>query len=149
MSQNRTRADAGWVNLSQRPKGPNGRGICRWCGQEVPKGRRTFCGDECVHEWRVRTDPSYVRREVEKRDQEVCGRCGVDTKTIRQERPRNWYCGYHLWEAHHRVPVSEGGGECGLEGYETLCLECHRRETAELAARKAKARKGSTQEGLL
>jgi len=38
----------GWVNERTHPRGPNGRGLCRWCGTEVPKGRRTFCGQECV-----------------------------------------------------------------------------------------------------
>ncbi len=47
----------------------------------------------------------------------------------------------HLWEADHIVPVSEGGGGCGLEGYRTLCLRCHRLETAELARRRARRRR--------
>jgi hypothetical protein len=46
----------------------------------------------------------------------------------------------HLWEADHIVPVVEGGGECGLDGYRTLCLRCHRSETAALARRRAEAR---------
>ncbi len=46
------------------------------------------------------------------------------------------YC--PTWEAHHVVPVSEGGGGCGLEGYATLCLRCHKRASAELAARRAR-----------
>lgn len=48
----------------------------------------------------------------------------------------------HVWEAHHTTAVAEGGGECGLEGFETLCLPCHRRETAALAGRLADARRG-------
>jgi len=47
----------------------------------------------------------------------------------------------HTWEADHIVPVVEGGGLCGLENYRTLCLSCHRRETAELAKRRAVARR--------
>lgn len=31
-----------------------------------------------------------------------------------------------LWQAHHVVPVSQGGGLCGLEGFLTLCLRCHK-----------------------
>lgn len=45
------------------------------------------------------------------------------------------------WEADHIVPVIEGGGGCGPEGYRTLCLPCHRRETAKLAARLAARRR--------
>ena len=46
-----------------------------------------------------------------------------------------------LWEADHIVPVSEGGGACGLENFRTLCVPCHKAETKALAARRAKARK--------
>lgn len=40
-----------------------------------------------------------------------------------------------MWEAHHRHAVIEGGGECGLDGYETLCWRCHNQETHELRRR--------------
>src|SRR5262249_47445533 len=30
---------------------------CRWCGVKVPKGRRSFCSDACVHEHKLRSDP--------------------------------------------------------------------------------------------
>lgn len=45
------------------------------------------------------------------------------------------------WEADHIVPVSEGGGLCGPENIRTLCLGCHKAESARLAARRAKARR--------
>jgi 5-methylcytosine-specific restriction endonuclease McrA len=45
------------------------------------------------------------------------------------------------WDADHIVPVAEGGGECDLSNYRTLCHPCHKRVTAELAARLAAARK--------
>lgn len=48
-----------------------------------------------------------------------------------------------LWEADHIVPVVEGGGGCGLDGLRTLCVPCHRAETAELARRRAKARRAA------
>lgn len=47
----------------------------------------------------------------------------------------------HAWEADHIVPVIEGGGLCGLENYRTLCLTCHRKETAALARRRAEKRR--------
>lgn len=31
-----------------------------------------------------------------------------------------------LWQAHHVVPVSKGGGLCPLDGFLTLCLRCHK-----------------------
>ena len=42
-----------------------------------------------------------------------------------------------LWDADHIVPVVEGGGGCGLGNYRTLCVVCHRGETALLASRRA------------
>jgi 5-methylcytosine-specific restriction endonuclease McrA len=48
-----------------------------------------------------------------------------------------------LWEADHIVPVAEGGGGCGPDGYRTLCLRCHRSETAKLAGRLAAKRRAA------
>lgn len=79
MGTDRITRDAGWINRKARPRGPNGRGLCRQCGQEVPKGRQTFCNAACVHEWKLRSNPGYVRAEVFKRDRGVCASCGLDT----------------------------------------------------------------------
>jgi hypothetical protein len=37
--------------------------------------------------------------------------------------------------------VVEGGGECGLDNYRTLCTPCHKVETKKLAKRLAEKRK--------
>lgn len=52
------------------------------------------------------------------------------------------------WEADHIVPVVEGGGGMagGLDNVRTLCVPCHRRETADLAARRANARRTNEKE---
>jgi 5-methylcytosine-specific restriction endonuclease McrA len=44
------------------------------------------------------------------------------------------------WDADHIVPVVEGGGLCGLDNYRTLCHPCHKKVTADLAARLARKR---------
>ncbi len=44
------------------------------------------------------------------------------------------------WDADHIVPVIDGGGECGLDNYRTLCIPCHKRETAALRKRMAQRR---------
>ncbi len=134
----------GWVQKRQR-------GVCRWCGAEVPKGRLTFCGAECVHQWKLRTNPGYLREQVFARDQGVCGRCGVDTEALRRDKrkldwksrkqfERDWGGRRNLWDADHIVPVAEGGGECDLSNMRTLCLRCHREETAALRKRLTQAR---------
>lgn len=172
-------------------RGPDGRALCRFCGAPVPKGRRTFCGDRCVEEWRVRTDPGYARARVMGRDHGICARCGRDTTADQRalEDARRVYlacrgtgdaakaaeheaCAIYgrygarwggwwwapgtwlrLWEAHHATAVVEGGGECGLDGLVTLCVPCHRRETAALATRRAqgrrRARTGATERSFL
>jgi 5-methylcytosine-specific restriction enzyme A len=51
-----------------------------------------------------------------------------------------------LWNADHTVPVIEGGGECSLDGLRTLCIACHKKETADLRKRLAtKTRKKKSQ----
>ena len=67
--------------------------------------------------------------------------------------------GHDLWQMDHISPVVEGGGlttdldyirqmvrdgragEVGLENLRTLCIPCHKLETAELAKRRAAARR--------
>jgi len=140
VSTRRTRP-GGWVKRAQG----DSRGPCRWCGGEVPKGRFTFCGEDCVHQWKLRTDPGYLRQKVFERDHGVCAMCGVDTEALRKEKrkldyavrrqfERDWGARRSLWDADHRVPVAEGGGECDLANMRTLCLKCHRAATAGLQA---------------
>lgn len=45
-----------------------------------------------------------------------------------------------LWEADHIVPLAEGGAP-GPENARTMCLRCHKAETAALAGRLAAARR--------
>ena len=133
----------GWVNERRR-------GRCRWCGAEVPKGRFTFCGEPCVHQWKLRTDPGYLRAQVFARDRGVCAQCGVDTEALRKDKrkldyaarkqfEKEWGRRRHPWDADHVVPVAEGGGECDLSNMRTLCLRCHREATAALRERLAAA----------
>lgn len=140
----------GWVDRNSVPRGPGGRGLCRWCSLEVPKRRFTFCSDYCVHEWKLRTQPGYLRHKVLERDRGVCVSCRVDT--LAAERKLRYSRGASrtallahwglkartrksLWDADHIVPVAEGGGQCDLENIRTLCLRCHRMATLALRMR--------------
>ncbi|HTB19848.1 MAG TPA: HNH endonuclease signature motif containing protein [Bryobacteraceae bacterium] len=151
MSTKRT-MPGGWADPRNLPKGANGRNLCRWCNLEVPKGRVTFCSAWCVEEWRVRSDPGYIREKVLERDRGTCAQCGVDCLHAERELKRlrgaarlkaflAWglRAGSRksLWDADHIIPVVEGGGECDLENIRTLCLKCHRTATAELRKRRA------------
>jgi 5-methylcytosine-specific restriction enzyme A len=163
-----------------KPRLANGRWPCRWCGGEVPKGRRRWCSDACVQEFTVRRGSGWVRRLVAERDRGVCAVCGLDTRRLERimghldrghyhrwggrhgampeevrKRRRRRYAeliaamrqrGWHdptrrsLWDADHIVPVVEGGGACGLDNYQTLCVPCHKAATKALAARRARSR---------
>jgi 5-methylcytosine-specific restriction endonuclease McrA len=117
--------------------------VCRWCRGPVTPPRRTFCGDACVHEWKIRSSPWYVRREVKKRDKGICRLCGTNVVKAHREWTRSkppaadrkarkaWRAARPRWEADHIVPVADGGGECGLENYRLLCRPCHVRVTLE------------------
>ena len=50
---------------------PRQRDSSRWCGGEVSGRRITFCSEACVHEWKLRTDPGYLRAQVFERDRGV------------------------------------------------------------------------------
>ena len=103
-----------------------------------------------MHEWKLRTDPGYLREQVFARDRGVCALCRVDTAGAFLDLKRSR--GAHrlklldqwglkrlnrktLWDADHIVPVVEGGGECDLGNIRTLCILCHRRETLALRRR--------------
>jgi 5-methylcytosine-specific restriction enzyme A len=116
----------------------------------------------------MKTSPAYMRSVIFARDKGICAWCSTDTQKNRAEyfeRRRALNLNAHIsghslfeklneeygmpagkvsgdwWEADHIVPVVEGGGECGAEGYRTLCVACHRSVTAGLARRLALARK--------
>lgn len=143
--------------------------LCRWCGQDVKrlnKHRRTFCSDECVHEFSIRSSSSYIRQYIAKRDNYICQICGLDCKGFLRQLKREvndrmvglphseWrlrrkefetaYFAEHgmewvntdnrstFYDIDHIVPVVKGGGQCGEENLRTVCLGCHRKETARL-----------------
>eukprot|EP00624_Nannochloropsis_granulata_P006783 evm.model.NODE_51573_length_27797_cov_44.275784.3 len=68
----------GKVNKADLPKGVNGRALCRLCQSECPKKANTFCSPACVHEHRLRTSGSYVRRCLLVRDRGKCALCALD-----------------------------------------------------------------------
>lgn len=173
MSRKRFQDDRGFVVGRKLKKGPNGRNLCRRCGIEVSGRRITFCSDECVHQHKLRTSAQYVRQCVFARDHGVCATCDLDTEKLSRlllsiwlQTPESahqnaWIHGFgnvfrdvsntwrgyktrSLWQADHIVPVVEGGGECGIDNFRTLCLPCHQIVTAELAGRTARRKKSAT-----
>ena len=116
----------GIADRNALPRGENQRVLCRWCNLEVPPRRFTFCSEWCVHEWRLRTDPGYLRDQVYRRDRAICALCHIDGDAAYRDLLRSRGRGRRvllerwglkrmsrrsLWDADHIVPVAEGGGE--------------------------------------
>jgi 5-methylcytosine-specific restriction endonuclease McrA len=148
------------------------------CERKDGERWRTWCNGPCLDWYKFRSNASTVRWVIWKRDKGVCALCGFDTATLEAEIGRlfAWHpggsrvdyktrsrlrrlvwelAGYtgrvqaHVWEADHIVPVVEGGGMCGPEGFRTLCLPCHHAESAALATRRAVKRRADRNPGPL
>lgn len=137
------------------------KGQCTWCGSQVPPGRRTWCGHDCWAAYRAIYDWQCIVRAVYERDEGRCVLCGCDFGWL--ERILNRLaCGDYaarmhwaaymirlgwddvwkqqLWETDHIIAWVEGGSD-RQENLRTLCVPCHKRVTAELAARRAAERR--------
>jgi len=124
---------------------------CKWCLKPVSGRRTSWCSDACRANFLIRFSGGIASAMVLDRDHGICANCGIDTKELERWYrliSKNtwkywehkaawgpWYSHNSFWEADHIVPVSEGGGCCGLENYRTLCMRCHKAESAELRRR--------------
>ncbi len=137
------------------------KGFCRWCGGKLQGRRTSWCGEDCLDEFFIRGGTG-IRHQVWLRDRGVCAECGIDigsaqgyltklhilnfhnfawgNKGIYKSSDWGPWWDVHLnwWEADHIIPVIEGGGCCGLENYQTLCIRCHKEDTKKLAGRRSK-----------
>lgn len=124
-----------------QPMGTNGRKACLECGGDITaKQRKTFCGGKCSDNFRLKTSADHVRFMVFQRDGGACAKCDRNVFEGTSKKPRARGTG-DLWQADHITPVIEGGGECGLDNFRTLCTACHKEEMAALAKRRAEARR--------
>eukprot|EP00051_Salpingoeca_urceolata_P018895 m.269365 g.269365 ORF g.269365 m.269365 type:complete len:1204 (+) comp19302_c0_seq2:210-3821(+) len=121
----------------------------------------SFCSHECWEQYSVQAGVG-VRRRLLELEKGICQLCGLDAHTLykrvkalptvalrlehlRSTRKFRKWPPQRLqklaespkeglfWQGDHIVPVSEGGGECQLDNYRTLCTPCHEGETAKLA----------------
>ena len=143
-----------YLNSRMLPNAP--KGFCKWCGEKFTG--RVWCSKECRREGYVRM--GYVAGYIFERDRGICVRCRIDTVWLKKkvrEIQSIWRKYQHIsysefwasygswgtdlykryWEADHIIPVCEGGGCCGLENYQTLCLRCHKEDSARLSKRRA------------
>lgn len=148
----------GYIDPASLPINKAGFRCCRWCGESIHPPRRTFCSDDCVHEFRLRTQPGYVRQCCYDRDKGVCSLCNADTKVIAKnarklhgkelinyleqhsiKSTRKIHARKHgggLWDADHTIAVINGGGLCGMDNIRTLCIACHKSATKSLIQNK-------------
>jgi 5-methylcytosine-specific restriction endonuclease McrA len=147
------RYQTGLTLAEVRPQvlGDKGERLCRCgCGAPLPTKRHQWATPACVKdvlvEFRVlKGDGSTIRRLLWIRDKGVCRACGVvcwggaptskaHHEAIKAEwttcRQRGLEWKPDCWEADHIIPVEKGGGACGIEGFQTLCVECHKAKSA-------------------
>lgn len=66
----------------QRPRFTT-EGLCRWCGKAVPSGRKSWCSEACVEDFKVRNHPQALRAHLLARDGGVCHDCGLEAHLLR------------------------------------------------------------------
>jgi hypothetical protein len=138
-----------YPHRAKAKRGPGARPLCRRCQQPVPKRRRVWCSDECELEALVVCGYQHaIKARLLERDKGVCQACGLQCELLRDIR-RFWYVdeykghmpkmlhanlaaagfdtGKSLWDAHHIIPVEQGGARMGSKNLITLCQLCHKR----------------------
>jgi 5-methylcytosine-specific restriction enzyme A len=141
--------------------GPDGLPHCRRCLAQLRPGQREFCSATCRHEALMRLSPGYARAQVFARDDGVCCQCRLDCGRLDRVLRHLVHAGgeddddglaaaltvlealglgrrrrlISTWQMDHRTAVAEGGADCGLGNYRTLCLRCHARATRDLHRR--------------
>lgn len=81
---------AGFVDRTTMETGPRGFPLCRFCQQETPSKMRTFCSNGCVHEHKIRSQGSYVRKCLSTRDGGQCAECGADAGGLYKRARQAW-----------------------------------------------------------
>ena len=117
-----------------------------------------------MRQYRLKYDWQHIRMQVEERDDGRCVLCGFHQPTFYRVRDRLRYgpmadregfeylrrfmfdqgfdhvFAVDMWQADHIVPRIKGGTH-DLDNLRTLCVPCHKAETARLAARRAAERR--------
>jgi len=117
-------------------RGPNGRRFCRWCHAEVPKGRSSYCNDEC----RKHADFGYSKWFVLYRVGRKCAQCGSERRTKVTKWGSVMTTRGGALEIDHIIAVKDGGTH-HPDNLRTLCHECHCARTKEQAGERAAKRR--------
>ncbi|XP_061173835.1 DNA annealing helicase and endonuclease ZRANB3-like [Saccostrea echinata] len=128
-----------------------------------------FCSQKCMNKYWIQTNSSYCRDQLYEAEHGICQLCSFDAhslyKQIRdtddmQKRVdilhssifdklnpkqkeaivKNPVAG-QFWHVDHIRAVWEGGGQCDIDNFRTLCVLCHQKVTAQQARKRATIRK--------
>lgn len=124
-----------WINYRRHPPSAsqmrhigfdeNGRNIWKFRFREGTSSMGVFLRDKYDHV--IRIHRRWTRKAQEAAKNRLAKMKAMGWTTHRKT----------AWDADHIIPVVEGGGQCGLENYRTLCHICHKKATKALAARRA------------
>lgn len=112
----------------------NNQKLCRCgCNLPLPSRKRSWYNQDhqqvaVTRFFVMKGDVQVIRRELSKRDNQVCSKCNNSL----EKDPT------FEWQADHIIEVRHGGGGCELEGYQTLCVPCHKVKTKENHKRASK-----------
>jgi len=89
------------------------------CGEILLGQKKKWFSDICstnayIHTAILKGNTSVIRWQLFQKDKGACRNCGEITKN---------------WHADHIFPVFRGGGACGLDNFQTLCVDCHKEKT--------------------
>ena len=118
----------------------------RWKLKDRDKGICARCGRDCVA---LEKALSVIKdmgmplagwayrgwRAKEKKASHLASALGITPEQVKKS----------LWDAHHKKAVADGGGACGLDNLETVCIWCHKKESANQKANAAQARRVARQ----
>ena len=104
-------------------------GLCACGCGAVLLGKRTrwasnACEKSAIGQFLVvKGDVQEIRKQLFRRDCGKCAKCGAISGR---------------WDADHILSVSEGGGACDINNFQTLCDKCHKDKTLLLNRMKQK-----------
>lgn len=124
-----------------------------------------FCSYECMDIYLMKTKQGYCREKLFQIEHGICQLCGLDAESFFQKiksQPdvrkrvkilqssqfnqltskqkeaiiKNPSSGM-FWQADHIKAVYEGGGQCDIDNFRTLCVLCHKKVTADQTKQRA------------
>lgn len=105
-------------------------GACEWCGNPLPKRRKSCCCKECDGRFNSETNPAWgkagggYKNHIMRRDNYTCQRCG-EFHALINENGIPLPASDGLLDVHHKIPVCEGGDD-SPGNLITLCRKCHK-----------------------